>query len=144
MQLGTYYHTIETTGRVSVPASFRSHLGASFIVSAGVDGNLNLFSKDSWQSFTQTLLASNLASRVDRDYLRLILHQAVEVEVDEHGRIGVPENLRIKAKLKKDVVFAGSMDHIELWDRDAYHAYMDALEARSVEASDLFSELHHG
>ena len=144
MNLGTHYHTIEATGRVSVPVSYRMSLGEHLVLALGVDGNVNLFSKVAWETFLQSLQKAQLASRIDREYVRLTLHNAIEVSLDEHGRIGVPENLRTKAKLKKNVVFAGSMDHVELWDRDTYHTYMDAVEARSAEVSDLFAELHHG
>lgn len=143
MYIGTYYHTIETAGRVSVPAAFRPKLGNRFMASAGVDGNINLFSSNAWESAASALASAQLASSTDRDYLRLQMHQSVEAELDEQGRVLIPELLRERAKLQKHVVFAGSLDHVELWDRETYHSYMKNLESRAVAVSDAFAERHH-
>lgn len=143
MYIGTYYHTIEATGRVSVPAAFRTGLGVRCIAGAGVDGNVNLFSQESWDKVFSELSLSHSASRTDRDFVRLQLHQTIQTDIDDQGRILVPEVLRDYAKLQKHVVFAGSFDHVEIWDRDTYHQYMDELKVRSVEVSNAYAERHH-
>ena len=44
---GEYNHSIDSKGRVIVPAKFREQLGESFVVTKGLDGCLFGFPNDS-------------------------------------------------------------------------------------------------
>ena len=52
---GEYNHSIDSKGRVIVPAKFREQLGESFVVTKGLDGCLFGFPNDSWQEFENKL-----------------------------------------------------------------------------------------
>lgn len=143
MYLGMYYHTIESAGRVSIPAPFREQFGEMTVASLSADSCVNLFSSDAWKKQVEGLSEVRSASSIDRDYVRLVLHQAVELKIDDHGRVQLPDSLRTKRQLHKHVVFAGSLDHVELWDRESYHKYMEQLETRSVAVADAYAERHH-
>ena len=57
-----------------------------------------------------------------------IVEAAIEAEIDKQGRILVPANLREWAGLDKDVVLAGMIGHIEVWDKakwDETNAFED-------------------
>lgn len=143
MYHGMYYHTIEAAGRVSIPAPFREQLGERAVAAPSADLCVNLFSVSAWAVQVEALSEARSASSIDRDYVRLILHQAVELKIDDHGRVQLPDSLRTKRQLHKHVVFAGSLDHVELWDRDSYHKHMEQLETRSVAIADAYAERHH-
>lgn len=128
MYAGTYYHKVEEKGRIAVPVKFRDQLGKNPMVTRGLDGCLFLYSQETWNTFISSLEGSTIAKKVHRDFTRLMTHEASELEIDAQGRILVPEGLRNKAKLTKTVVFAGSLDHVELWNSDAYASYSDSLE----------------
>lgn len=128
MFTGTYYHTLETTGRVSVPAAFREQLGVSIVITRGLDGCLFLYTTQQWEAFTQQLQDSLVTKKTHRDFVRLMTNEAMKLEIDAQGRILLPEALRTKLNAAKDVVFAGSLDRIELWEKMAYHTYMTELE----------------
>ena len=51
--------------------------------------------------------------------------QAAEAEVDRIGRILIPEYLRDFAGLTKNVVVAGSLTWVEIWDQSRYHAHLN-------------------
>ena len=128
MYSGTYYHLIEAKGRIAVPAKFREKLGKNPILTRGLDGCLFLYSQQTWKSFIKTLEDSSVTKKTHRDFIRLMTNEAVELELDAQGRMLLPEALQQQANLTKNVVFAGSLDHIELWDRETYHSYMSNLE----------------
>src|SRR3989338_10875146 len=128
MYSGTYYHSIEAKGRIAVPAKFREKLGQNPVLTRGLDGCLFLYSQETWKAFLKTLEDSSVTKKTHRDFVRFMTNEAVELELDAQGRMLLPETLQRQASLVKNVVFAGSLDRIDLWDRDTYHSYMTTLE----------------
>ena len=51
---------------------------------------------------------------------RLYVSAAVECEIDEQGRVLVPNALRDYASLHKDVLWAGMVNMVELWSREKW------------------------
>lgn len=138
MFTGTYYHTLESTGRVSVPVAFREQLGVSIVITRGLDGCLFLYTTQQWDMFTSQLQDSVVTKKTHRDFVRLMTNEAMKVEIDAQGRVLLPEALRAKLNTAKDVVFAGSLDRIELWEKTAYHAYMTELEKNAESIAEQY------
>lgn len=138
MYLGRYYHTIEQKGRVAIPVRFRQLLGDHPVMTRGLDGCLFIFSQKEWVTFASSIEHASFTKRVHRDFVRLMTHDAEELEIDDQGRVLIPEFLRESMHLTKDIVFAGSSDHIELWDRDTYHSYVEELLKRAEDVSEQF------
>ena len=55
MLLGEYEHSIDTKGRIAMPAKLREGLGVKFIITKGLDGCLFVYSMDEWQRVEQKL-----------------------------------------------------------------------------------------
>lgn len=127
MFIGTYYHTLEDQNRVSVPKSFRSELTPGSVITYGLDGCLFLFTGESWNKLVEKLESLPLTSKAARDFLRLLTYNATPVETDKLGRTHLPENLLKLAGITKEVVFAGALTRVEVWDKSRYHAYVDGL-----------------
>ena len=49
--IGEYRHSLDTKGRVIVPAKFRDGLGDKFVITKGLDGCLFAYSKEEWTNF---------------------------------------------------------------------------------------------
>ena len=124
MFMGEYNHTIDAKGRLIVPAKFREQLGEAFVITNGNDGCLNIYTNEDWETFLEklSLLPNN---RDKREIVRAFVSKANTVEVDKQGRILVPPALREHAGLEKDVVLAGAIDKIEVWDKDRWDAQAD-------------------
>ena len=120
MFMGQYEHSIDTKGRVIIPAKYREELGENFVVTRGLDGCLFLYPQAEWQNFVEKLqkLPSNQNTRKMQ---RQFLSKAMEVVLDKQGRILVPSLLREIAALKKDIVCVGMMNRVELWDKELLH-----------------------
>ena len=121
MFMGEYNHTIDAKGRLIVPTKFREQLGEAFVITKGNDGCLAIYTNEAWEAFLgkiQTLPANNHI----RTYVRNIVGSSLEVVTDKKGRILVPGNLREHAGLDKDVVLAGVIDKIEVWDKERWQA----------------------
>jgi MraZ protein len=116
MFMGQYEHSIDTKGRVIIPAKYREGLGECFVVTRGLDGCLFLYPTDEWGAFVEKL--QNLPSnQKTRRIQRQFLSSAMEVALDKQGRILIPAMLREAASLEKEIVFVGMMNRVEVWDK---------------------------
>ena len=59
-----------------------------------------------------------------RDFKRLFLSPAMDIDVDNAGRVMVSKQLLEDADIKKDMVMVSSGNKMELWDKDTYDAYV--------------------
>jgi len=66
---------------------------------------------------------------------RILVQSAVELNLDSQGRTLIPEHLREQVNIKKQVVVAGTLTRIEIWDRDAYHEHLDLI-AQTINQAD--------
>lgn len=115
--IGEYNHTIDTKGRVIVPAKFREALGDEFVVTKGLDGCLFVFPMDEWNVFAGKLKDLPITNKDARKFSRFFLAGAAQCEVDKQGRILLPAVLREFAGLEKDAVLVGVNSRIEIWSK---------------------------
>ena len=133
MFMGEYNHTVDSKGRLIIPSKFREELGESFVVTRGMDGCLSIFSQESWQDFEQKLSTLPLAtSKEARTFTRFFVSGAATCELDKQGRILVPATLREYAGLTKDVILAGSLDHIEVWSKERWAERIDFTDMDAI------------
>ena len=117
---GEYNHTIDTKGRVIIPAKFREKLGDSFVVTKGLDGCLYGYANEDWQAFEDKLSSLPITNKNSRQFTRFFLAGAADCEVDKQGRILLPAVLREFAGLEKDVVLVGVSKRIEIWSKEKW------------------------
>jgi MraZ protein len=139
---GQYTNTLDDKGRVAIPAKFRKALDAAvgdvFVVTTGFDGCLFTFPRDVWERKEAQLLEQPFTNPRARKAVRLLLASAYETECDLQGRINLPHNLIEWARLQKEVLINGTLDHLELWDPQVYAAYMGDIRTSFEElAEDL-------
>lgn len=128
MFIGRYYHRIEEKGRLAIPQVFRSQLKSGSVLTRGLDGCLFLFPASSWKKLSHQLASLPLTNKAARDFLRLLVNNAAPVEFDGQGRTLIPQFLKDQAKLKKQVVVAGALTRLEIWDEATYHTHLESLE----------------
>ena len=123
MLIGEFEHSIDTKGRLVLPAKIKDDLGKEFIVTKGLDGCLFGYSLAEWSKFEEKLKALPLTNKITRDFVRFFLSGAVEEETDKQGRFLLPANLREYASLTKDAVIIGVGTRIEIWDKKRWNEY---------------------
>lgn len=141
MLLGEYKHNVDVKGRVAIPAKFREKLGAGAIITRGLDNCLFAFGSGEWDLLAKKLTALPLAQANSRAFARLMLAGAMDVGLDNQGRILIPDYLRRYAGLKKYVVVAGLYNRIEIWDHEQWERYKQKTESASEEIAEKLGEL---
>src|SRR3989344_1354475 len=131
MFIGEYEHTLDEKKRVSLPKNFRAGLGKKMVMTRGLDNCLFVYSRASWEKVAAKLQELSFAQADTRGFNRFILSGAAEVEIDAAGRVLIPEHQREFAGLKKEVVFAGVSDRVEVWDAQVWKQYKATIEKKA-------------
>ena len=141
MFLGEYEHSLDDKKRVSLPKAFRTTLGKKFVMTRGLDNCLFVFPNKNWEKVAGKLQDLSFAQADTRGFNRFMLSGASEVEVDSAGRILVPEHQRAFAGLKKNVVFAGVSDRVEVWDSARWKSYKERIEKDADRMAEKLGEI---
>jgi MraZ protein len=128
MFLGEYEHTIDSKGRMAVPARFRGQMDRGGVISKGMGTCLSVYTMQGWEEKSAELVAGKASDEL-RDFERRIFPSASEVELDGQGRMNIPAKLRAYAELGNEVTVVGVRDHFEIWDRTIWEEYQARLEA---------------
>lgn len=127
---GSYLYSLDSKNRLSIPAKLRKNLTPesqdSFVITQGLGKCLDLYPKDEWQNIVNRLRQLNQFDPNERKFTRMILQNAVDVEMDNQARIILPFNLIQLAGIEKEVFILGSLDKIELWNPKVYDEYISS------------------
>ena len=141
MLIGEYYHTVDTKGRMALPAKFRQVFKSGAVITRGLDGCLFIYPKKDWQNLADKLAALPISQAKTRAFARLMLAGAMDVMLDKQGRVNLPDYLTTYAKLSKKVVITGLYDRLEVWDESIWNKYRQQTEASSSDIAEALGEL---
>ena len=143
MFMGEYRHTMDPKGRLTVPSRFRELLGTEFVVTRGLDGCLFVYPMDRWGVYVEEVKNLPLTDKNARLFTRFIIAGATTCELDRQGRILLPVTLREFAGIEKDVLLAGMLDHIEIWNEEHWkeNADFSDMDAIASHLNDLCSKV---
>lgn len=142
MFIGVHYHNLEAKGRLAIPAVYREKLTSGGVITVGLDGCLFLFPNSYWLELSEKLANLPLTNQMARRFIRLLVQSAVEMELDSQGRTLIPDYLKENASLKKQVVVAGALTRIEIWDREAYHQHLNLITQENPDWQKSLGELN--
>ncbi len=126
MFYGDSFVTIDTKGRVVIPAKFREKLGEDCVLMRGFDTCISIYPKEKFEALKASIEKLKTSSESYRILSRRLLGSVQEIEFDAQGRMNISQPLREFARLKKEVHVLGTGDTIELWDKDEYERYYES------------------
>jgi MraZ protein len=134
---GAYEHTIDSKGRLSIPAKFREVLYGKgddrvMITNFFVEGlrYLDVYPMDAWQRLQEDLQKQSKFDRRMVVFETYYFGNASECTVDKQGRILIPPNLRQYANLKKSVVMTGVTEKFRIWDKESHQRVLTEAEEK--------------
>mgnify|MGYP002364521120 FL=1 len=128
MLIGEYTHTIDEKKRLAIPAKIRKELGVKAVITRGLDNCLFIYPFKEWQKLVEKLSNLPIGQRDTREFSRLMLAGASEVDWATLGSNLVADYLRKYAQLKKNVVIAGVYNRLEIWDEAKWDTFKNQSE----------------
>ena len=114
---GVYQHSLDSKGRLFMPAKLRDELGEVFFITISMDRCLCAYSAENWKTLSDKV---NEMPYVRQRKMRPLFAHAARCELDAQGRTLIPQNLREYAGFVKNVTVVGCNNHAELWDSEAW------------------------
>ena len=128
MFLSTYENRLDKKGRVSVPASFRSHLS-----NLGYNGvvcypSFNNQSIEAWpqgriEKISNTIDALNPFEEKKDYFATSILSESINLQFDSEGRISLTLKLLKHAKIKNSMLFVGQGKTFQIWEPTIFEKF---------------------
>jgi len=140
---GSSFHTIDSKGRIIIPARFRDVIkadGSYGVMLSRMDGALIAYPYDEWRKIESRILSLAEKSESMRRFRRVFIGGSFECPCDKQDRILIPQNLREYAGFEKDIVVVGVLDHFEIWSRDNWNRENMDLE-KDMKKEDVRNEI---
>ncbi|MFC1537469.1 division/cell wall cluster transcriptional repressor MraZ [Gemmatimonadota bacterium] len=135
---GRVKNNLDSKGRVSLPARFRRDGVESYVLNQGFDGCLFLYTPEQYEKTLEQIQERTRNKKALRHYMRKWTMYATDIRLDQQGRLLIPAELMEVGKLRKEVIFQGTNERIELWDPEAQNKYLGEIEDRySVTFEDI-------
>ncbi|MFN7695730.1 MAG: division/cell wall cluster transcriptional repressor MraZ [Burkholderiales bacterium] len=133
--------SLDAKGRLSVPTRHRDVLsataGGQLTITRHPHGCLMVFPRPAWEQFRERIAALPMSAQW---WKRILLGNAMDVDMDATGRVLISPELRTAAGLTRDAMLLGMGNHFELWDRAQYEAQeAQAMQGEIPEALRDFS-----
>ncbi len=128
MFLSSYENKLDKKGRVSVPATFRTHLSSmgynGFICYPSFNHSaLEACSQERIEKLSDTIDTLNPFEE-KRDYFATsILSESVQFQFDTEGRISLTEKLLNHAKIKNNILFVGLGKTFQIWEPKLFEKF---------------------
>lgn len=130
---GQAEYSVDTKGRVAIPAKMRSALNPeannTFVVTRGFEQCVMLYPLDRWKEMEEEIGSLNMYNREARAFARTIMMWADEVTLDGQGRISLARPLVEFAQISEKALIIGSLDHLEIWDPTMFDQYLNSQTA---------------
>lgn len=129
---GSYEYSVDSKGRINIPAKLRKSVSPeaneTFTITRGFEKCLFIYPQDEWLQLEDSIRALSPTNPQHRFFMRVLLQQAVDVQLDTQSRITIPKDLLQFADITGDVLILGVLEHIELWNPGEYAQYLAAQQ----------------
>ncbi|MGO8829789.1 MAG: division/cell wall cluster transcriptional repressor MraZ [Steroidobacteraceae bacterium] len=137
--------TLDVKGRMVMPTRYRERLqercGGKLVVTVDKDQCLLIYPLPDWEEIERKLMRLPTLNPEARRLQRLMVGHATDLELDGHGRVLLPPQLREFGLLTRDAVLIGQGLRFELWDEARWNEKRDEWLASGETATDLPAEL---
>lgn len=133
MFLGMSNHSIDSKGRIVLPAKFREELGDSFYLARGFGNKcVQVVSTEQFNSICSKILELPADKAMVLQYT--FTATAVEVTPNAQGRVIIPQTLREFSELESNAIVIGLGNRVEIWNKDRFDEYMASKQDTINEA----------
>jgi MraZ protein len=156
---GEYYQKVDSKARVSIPAAFRRVLDAGDPSSSDTSRTrivmvyggrsrqyVECYTVQAADALAAKVRALPIGSKARQIAERDLITRSLTIEIDENGRIVLPQKVRDKIEFSDgdETAFAGTLDRFQIWKGatyDAVNGSLDDEEDELPEGMDVLSLL---
>jgi len=129
MFYGNYKYSIDSKGRVSIPAKLRREVNPdandTFVMTIGTETCIEIYPKDEWDILAKKIKQLNSFNRKAARIKRLMFGNINIDKLDTQSRLLLPKNLIEYAGIEKEVLIIGNDEKIEIWNQKKYDEYLN-------------------
>ena len=123
--------SLDAKGRMAMPARYRDLLTEKYdgrlVATVDFSGKcLLLYPIDGWEVIQQKLESLSSFDEASRRAQRMLIGHAHDLEMDGSGRILLPQILRARAQLDKQLALVGQGMKFEIWSKENWDAQADS------------------
>ncbi|GGM04639.1 division/cell wall cluster transcriptional repressor MraZ [Pseudomonas asuensis] len=123
--------SLDAKGRLTMPSRYRDELlercaGQLIVTIDAIDTCLCVYPLPEWEIIESKLRELPSLREETRRLQRLLIGNAVDLELDGNGRFLVPPRLRDYARLDKRAVLVGQLNKFQLWDEGAWNGLCES------------------
>jgi len=120
---GQFDHSLDAKNRLTVPTKFRANFSSGIVLAKGLEPCITVWTPEEFDTWTNSFLSNlNPVSAERRKLTRFFAGNSFEVELDSAGRVTLNAPLLAHARIEKEVVLVGNLDHLEVWDRETWES----------------------
>ncbi|MEM7764484.1 MAG: division/cell wall cluster transcriptional repressor MraZ [Pseudomonadota bacterium] len=117
--------TLDAKGRMAMPTKYRERIAArcgnQLVTTVDRDHCLLIYPLPDWEDIERKLERLPSLQKSARRLQRLMIGYATEMELDGHGRVLMPKELREFAGIDRRAMLVGQGRKFELWDEQRWH-----------------------
>jgi MraZ protein len=114
---GHFDYSLDAKNRLTVPTKFRANFSSGIVLAKGLEPCITLWVPEEFDNWTSSFLSNlNPVSAERRKLTRFFAGSSFDVELDSAGRV------TLNARIEKEVVMVGNLDHLEVWDRKTWES----------------------
>ena len=127
MFYGEFAHSLDRKGRLIIPSKFREAIKEAYAeklyITRGLDKCLFVFTEEEWKTQETKFKSMPFTKAEHRKFNRIFFSGASDTAPDKQGRILLPNYLKDFASIKKEVVFIGVSNRIEIWSKELWREF---------------------
>lgn len=116
MLIGNAVHSLDTKGRLVIPAKYRDDFGSSVFALKGVGGCIRLYNYEEFMRITAKVREGDVRQNALR---RKVFGSVEHISLDAQGRILLSDDLKKSAGITDRVRMVGMFDWLELWNEES-------------------------
>ena len=143
MFISTYENKLDKKGRVSVPASYRSHLSAHgysgvICYPSFTNSSIEFCPQDRLQKIIDTIDTLNPFEENRDIFSTSILANSFQLNFDSEGRVTIPDKFLTHSGIKEKVLFVGQGKTFQMWEPTAFKKFSaEARKKANLKRSEL-------
>lgn len=135
----THELTLDPKNRLSIPSAIRSGMDAEtqgtkfYIAPSAWRNSVSLFGDRYFEQIIARDHGSLKSGPAKLKFQTAFYAASTPLEMDKQGRVCIPQRVIDRCGLERDVVLSGAGDHLILWKKEAYEAFMADNEAQVMD-----------